>query len=422
MKFLIIDLGQHVQPQFHVPILNQETQHILENTYGRNQFYMQHPWTVVNGRYIPYPTTWTIRPSPTNYGDTFYASSHGHQVHNNINNAWNQHKFRQGSYYHHHNFDFKETQSSTNSGFLYNTKLNDLSGSPNKHSEQNTEDKFLPKNDTNIQKETTMVHHIVGDEKIPKTTQKPSNTINVLYKENSAPVNRHPIDIGRGDIGAEDTSIYEANHYKSPEEIEALSLTKDEQNTFKEPLNLSVTGINKQSEPVNKLSSVIEQAEQQLTQQLQNFEDLNWEQEAQNVEQLSIGQPKEPLQQNNEKFENLAQKSVDQSHSFEQQNMKTLEYSEEKNFRLNDYREQIQMPADKYGHENPQTSSKSFETNQKNEEVQTKENLSQNVELPKSAEDISAPIEPSTEKPGFWSNVWNKTKSAKESVVSWFRS
>lgn len=388
-----------------MPIFNQETQHILENTYGGNQFYMQHPWTIVNGRYIPYPT---------NYGDTFYASSHGHQVHNNINKGWNQHKFRQGSYYHHHNFDFKETQSSTNSGFLYNTKLNDHSETPNKHSEQNTEDKFLPKNDTNIQ--------IVGDETIPKTTQKPSNTINVLYKENSAPVNRHPIDIGRGDIGAEDTLIDEANNYKSPEEIEALSLTKDEENTFKEPLNLSVTGINKQSEPVNKLSSVIEQAEQQLTQQLQNFEDLNWEQEAQNVEQLSIGQPKEPLQQNNEKFENLAQESVDQPHSFEQQNIKTLEYPEEKNFRLNDYREQIQMPADKYGHENPLTSSKSFETNQNNEEVQTKENLRQNVELPKSSEDISAPIEPSTEKPGFWSKVWNKTKSAKESVASWFRS
>lgn len=394
-----------------MPILNQETQHILENTYGGNQFYMQHPWAVINGRYIPYPT---------NYGDILYVSSHGHQEHNNINNVWNQQKFRQGSHYHHHNFDFKEIQSSTNSGFLYNTKLSDHSGMPNEHTDQNTEDKLLPKNDTNIQRETTMVHHI--EETIPNTTQKPGNSINVHYEENSAPVNRHPIDIGRGDIGAEDTLIDEANNYKSPEEIEALSLTKDEENTFKEPLNLSVTGINKQSEPVNKLSSVIEQAEQQLTQQLQNFEDLNWEQEAQNVEQLSIGQPKEPLQQNNEKFENLAQKSVDQSHSFEQQNIKTLEYPEEKNFRPNDYREQIQMPADKYGHENLQTSSKSFETNQKNEEVQTKENLSQNVELPKSAEDISAPIEPSTERPGFWSKVWNKTKSAKESVVSWFRS
>ncbi|XP_069357898.1 putative uncharacterized protein DDB_G0271606 isoform X2 [Maniola hyperantus] len=573
------NLGQQGQSQ-NVANFGQETQNTA-NGYGGYQFYKT--WTV-DGRFVP---------SYTNYRDINGLPYYVQDPLENINKRWDCHNLEHGSYFHHHNIDLKESQFAThNSDFLFNVNHLEPSEKPKQNTAQNSGDK--PEIDINIQRETTTVNYVTSDEKTPETTQKTINT-DEDQDNSSTLANIHPIDIGRGDIGPEDTSIETTNinekNYKTPEEIESLSLTKDQIDISKEPLNLSVTSLHEQNKQKNlkELSSVIESVttsttkpkenlhskiinvipiiddstpkshflsssgnhafndqqnelkqipasneqqsekkisdnfgqhnwvqqtqsldqqnmeqylepfknqdvaqqldlfeEQNMRQDVQSFEEQNMVQQSEFFEKQNLGQHLEhigekdmvqqlepfriqnlgqdlkPLETKHigQQFENveqhLGQQNVEQHlEPFEEQNMellqtieqletnqkiagqlqnsdtkngrKLLDIPEEHTVRMNsqdDFDQQVQMSADKNILQNSQTNSKRFKTSPDSMYVQ-EQNIqykSQNVEPTKSHDDISPPIEPTTEKPGFWGKVWNKTKHAKESVVSWFSS
>ncbi|XP_039754898.1 uncharacterized protein LOC120629887 [Pararge aegeria] len=535
------NLGQQGQPQ-NVVNIGQETQ-FTQNTYGEYPFY--NPWTM-DGRFVTYNDNRNIPELP-------YAQ----ESQENINRK-NCHNFEDGNYFHHHNFGFKESQAATHSSdFLFN--INQIVY-PEENPAPNQNHELLPKSDTNILRETTTIVSVTTDDKKPGSSNKDE-----AKENNSSNVITHPIDIGRGDIGPEDTSIEitnidSKNSYKTPEEIESLSLVKDQRNVFVEPLILSVTGLNQHSEPDNKhklfkeLSTVIESVTTSTTKPkqiienndmnvtpkssfsnnpvfnrrqkepnrilasdeqhhekpieiLQNFEQQNWGQETQNVVQQNMGQHLEPfqeqnmaqdlepldqnfLEQNFEPFEeqkmrqhlgNFEEKDMvqhseplgrqnmesleplaeelsvvphlnnfeqqnwgQQAQSLDQQNMEHLDRFEQENLGQNlipfskqnmeelesidkntrpldisekqtveqldlhdKFGKQFKLPTDENIVQNSQDSSKHAQ-----EQIN---NLSKN-------RDLSTPIEPTTENPGFWGSVWNKTKRAKASVVSWFKS
>nr|XP_034829345.1 uncharacterized protein LOC117986591 [Maniola hyperantus] len=404
------NLGQQGQSQ-NVANFGQETQNTA-NGYGGYQFYKT--WTV-DGRFVP---------SYTNYRDINGLPYYVQDPLENINKRWDCHNLEHGSYFHHHNIDLKESQFAThNSDFLFNVNHLEPSEKPKQNTAQNSGDK--PEIDINIQRETTTVNYVTSDEKTPETTQKTINT-DEDQDNSSTLANIHPIDIGRGDIGPEDTSIETTNinekNYKTPEEIESLSLTKDQIDISKEPLNLSVTSLHEQNKQKN------------------NFGQHNWVQQTQSLDQQNMEQYLEPFKnqdvaQQLDLFEeqNMEQLETNQKIAGQLQNSDTkngrklLDIPEEHTVRMNsqdDFDQQVQMSADKNILQNSQTNSKRFKTSPDSMYVQ-EQNIqykSQNVEPTKSHDDISPPIEPTTEKPGFWGKVWNKTKHAKESVVSWFSS
>ncbi|CAG5028220.1 unnamed protein product [Parnassius apollo] len=279
--------------------------------------------------------------------------------------------------------------------------------------------------------------------------------------------NLQPMDIGRGDIGPEDSDPIPAiseisltnKLYKTPQEIEALSLTKKTNKT------LAYVATEKGNDDDIGTLKVLSIAEQNLAKDLKHqlsttststitnspVSSTNLHQPRNNgitevqliyqnhgsslqtnrntdPAQENIGfesPPEEPLNMN-QQFEDFSQQTQElQSQSqpgpffidfgqqsqatwLPQDNLEQVQYQKLPHFEEPSQKpEQVQLS---YNHEYPISNNRKL-----SEEIQpTQDTNNENK--------ILIPSESTTEKPGFWSSVGSKLTNAKDKVFSWFKS
>lgn len=279
-----------------------------------------------------------------------------------------------------------------------------------------------------------------------KTTEKPKTTLSTIE-------NKSPTEIGRGDIGADEiTQITEANDqnndrkaedahinlnpnklYKTQDEIDSLSLTHINENQSNKKLNqeetdASATGLEQQFESINAPIRITKD----------NYNSHNNFNDRTSPKQYRVPSYNKPLTIEKEPTYKDVQKLDNQiPNNLELQNLNQKWFESEQQFshtqNIKDFGEQKQEPFsinmqqqhnDFYKHfENGQEKNlkHDFIDNHKHSLNEEKVDNSNNLQsVPKKEEIVEQPIEP-TEKPGFWTSVWNKTVSVKDKVVSWFK-
>ncbi|XP_032516962.2 mediator of RNA polymerase II transcription subunit 12-like isoform X2 [Danaus plexippus] len=233
-------------------------------------------------------------------------------------------------------------------------------------------------------------------DKLTSTTQKPIITTSKK-------------DIGRGDIGAdEDFSNVEtfdmvslSSSTRKPEKSEDKS--PDSQKFDVVPIYPEET--EKESLHQESQSSLTSKSlEDQFTEQQQSaatsFEDQFTDQQQSEFEQQNVD-----LQQN-------------------LQNWDTGIHDTQQIYKANDAPLSYSYPHQEHGRHLPDEPQEEVIQQQNLDQFVEKENKHDSENLKATSEktiQVETPTEPTTEKPGFWSSVLNKTKKAKDTVSSWFR-
>ncbi|XP_046978244.1 GATA zinc finger domain-containing protein 14-like isoform X2 [Vanessa cardui] len=352
------------------------------------------------------------------------------------------------------NFNWVDTQSTNNN--YHNTNYeHDFIQSIEKTSEKSVQP-TEPNKNIEIDSKDTMTNKT----EINKNDASPKNNITT---HQIIPI----VDIGRGDIGPDDTpvvsietsgqsnddkvadSISTINSnklYKTQQEIESLSLKQSNENQFgdkldQEPIILSVIGLDHQFEVTS--TSTVKPRVNYYNSYNDNNHLIHKEYNRPSYIRPSIAQI-EPKYDNVQISEAQIPEDIEQQH-FAQTFVDMEQQMSNADNVLIDFgqQQQAQVPFSENMQQElyaPQEiGSFNDDLQSKNEQVQTefsqdkkiKESLNENERrfqtasnlesVPKNKDMLVEQIEP-TEKPGFWKSVWSKTKSAKESVVSWFKS
>lgn len=270
--------------------------------------------------------------------------------------------------------------------------------------------------------------------------------------ENTRPISIANEDRGRGDIGFDDKPMttkpdiisntnMQPSLYKSPEEIETLSLTRKDD---KKPNLSQNNGAISTSTQDNKHYSVVLDGERienngYNTQWETSNSGFNHRQSNDKQERTSETFNQENLDQ--QQFEDFGQ----QSENFDQQSqweklgqevqgpwnpsdnlMKETQQTQElidfekslRNEEQSNTFDRQQHQASRYSNLEGDQKQKDLLITQESEPLEV-ENLETKVKIDA---DSKTPLEVQTEKPGFWKSIGNKFTNAKDSVSSWFSS
>ncbi|XP_047531316.1 putative uncharacterized protein DDB_G0286901 isoform X1 [Vanessa atalanta] len=349
------------------------------------------------------------------------------------------------------NFMWVDTQS-TNNNYHSTNYEHDFKQSIEKTTEESVQPTESNKN-TEIDSKDTIT--------LSNKTEINRNGVSPLKTHQIRPI----VDVGRGDIGPDDipvvsietsgrsnddkvedsiSAINSNKLYKTQQEIESLSLKQSNENQFgdklnQEPIILSVIGLDQfevtstsTAKPIVNYYNSYKDNNQLIRKEynMPSSSITHVEPKYDDV-QISEGQIPEDIEQ-----QHFAQTFIDMQ---QQQQMSNLDNV------LMDFgqQHQVQVPFSENMQQELYTPQEigSFDNDfqNKHEQVQTKflqdnqfqESLNENEKsirtvnnlesVPKNKDMLIEQIEP-TEKPGFWKSVWSKTKNAKESIVSWFKS
>ncbi|CAH2084760.1 unnamed protein product [Euphydryas editha] len=450
---------EQMQPEFNVwdKINNFESQHNMESHNGNTnhqQFYSSHKknvdtWDQTFQHYNLSQRTNESKPTTSNTEKNLWdiinkAISEYDKETDNINHKqyisnqeWEEKYSAHNNYYHnshyfHQQHNFGETKETL------------------------TEKTITQSKETNKYLGFEVIDHSITSsttEKV-KSTEKPKIIIPI-------PENNSPVEIGRGDIGADEIPplILEVNDksnskkveddntlnsdklYKTQDEIESLSLTHFNGNQYNDKLNqgaadLSVMGLEQHVESIN--TPTRKPKDNHYNNQNNFLSDQTL------PKQYRVPSYNKPLTvERNPTYEDLQKSEVQIPDNFEQQNFNPiwvdLEQQMSNKQDIIDLGQQKQEPINiNIQQEHYLHQQQNFDKNLQNkqEKIQrqdfhdyyNKHSLNEEQfhdvnnlkSVPKNDEIVEQPIE-SSEEPGFWKSVWEKTVSAKDKVVSWFK-
>ncbi|CAH0720021.1 unnamed protein product, partial [Brenthis ino] len=262
--------------------------------------------------------------------------------------------------------------------------------------------KLIPNSDISLWQQTTNGKESTlwdaVDKIIKESEKKEKNDDSIATSNNEMEdKNIRPTDIGRGDIGPEDIPTVSLENKDKINEhshsIPKVSTDNNIQNKQENPIILDVIGLEKQDFITSSASKPKQQSSNQY--KTKNYEDAQIPENIEHEDNLKNIETILKMQNNDVQYNNDFFKHNQELSNFEQQN-------------INEKIDQVNIEVTtKWSHEYHQKSrSQTFEniemkTNVKNEVLQ--------------------PVEITTVKPGFWKSVWDKTASAKDKIVSWFK-